>query len=391
MNKEGLGTVASGVDTAGNASGTGARHAPEGARNRMQPSEAPGARPLDIASKIALTLRQMGIPGLPRNYELFYEAYTGTNQALIADIIDLGAKATQANLDYVGARHLGRGRGEDIMENARNEIAGKIDEVMLLLLKERKSLESYGKFLDETSSGIGDRAMLTKDLLAKIVSVMATATGTTIDHGRQIARSMADKSAELENVKSTLEEYKRLADTDPLTQIHNRRAFDNALAAIYANGKPMQPSALIVADIDDFKRINDCYGHPTGDHIIQSVAAILQAIAPGDVFVARTGGEEFALITGSGGEPAVAELADQVRNAIERGDYSSLQTGEPCGPITVSMGMCMASEATSPDGLYANADRALYASKVGGRNRVTLHSSLAKGEFRKGWMLYKND
>jgi diguanylate cyclase len=357
----------------------------------MQPSEASGARPLDIASKIALTLRQMGIPGLPRNYELFYEAYTGTNQRLIADIIDLGAKATQARLDIIGARHLGRGRAEDVVESARNEIAGKIDEVMLLLLKERKSLESYGQFLDETSSGINDRSMLTKDLLAKIVSVMATATGTTIDHGRQIARSMADKSAELEKVKSSLEEYKRLADTDPLTRIYNRRAFDNALASIYANGKTSLPSALIVADIDDFKRINDCYGHPTGDHIIQSVAAILQAMVPQDVFVARTGGEEFALIVRNSGEQNIAELAEQVRMAIARGDYSCLQTGEPCGQITVSMGACMAAEASTPDDLYAKADRALYASKVGGRNRVTLHSSLGKGEFRKGWLLYKND
>jgi diguanylate cyclase len=118
---------------------------------------------------------------------------------------------------------------------------------------------------------------------------------------------------------------------------------------------------------------------------------MLQAIVPQDVFVARTGGEEFALIVRSNSEPAVAELADQVRMAVEHGEYTSLQTGEPCGSITVSMGVCMASEAETPDDLYAKADRALYASKVGGRNRVTLHSSLTRGEFRKGWMLYKND
>ena len=108
-----------------NANGDRRLQAPLGASDRMQPSEASGARPLDIASKIALTLRQMGIPGLPRNYELFYEAYTGTNQALIADIIDLGTKATQERLDHISARHLGRGRAEDIVESARNEIAGK--------------------------------------------------------------------------------------------------------------------------------------------------------------------------------------------------------------------------------------------------------------------------
>ncbi len=357
----------------------------------MQPSEAPGSRPLDIASKIALTLRQMGLAGLPRNYELFYEAYTGTNQALIADIIDLGAKVTQDKLDIIGAMHLQRGRGNEIVENARDAIAGKIDEVMLLLLKERKSLESYGKFLNETSSGINDRALLTKDLLAKIAGVMATATGSTISHGKQIASSMADKSAELEKVKSSLEEYKKLADTDPLSGICNRRAFDNALSSIYDSRTSINSSALIIADIDDFKRINDRFGHPTGDRIIQSVAAILAAAAADDVFIARTGGEEFALITRTGAEQTIASLADHVRAAIEYGDYSDPQTGEPCGPITVSIGICMASEAVSADDLYGKADRAMYVSKVNGRNRVTLHSSLAKGEFRKGWLLYKND
>ncbi|MDF0753076.1 GGDEF domain-containing protein, partial [Marinobacter sp. 71-i] len=78
----------------------------------------------------------------------------------------------------------------------------------------------------------------------------STATASTIDHGKQVASTLGDKTAELESVKSKLEEYKRLADTDPLTQVWNRRAFDAEIARIYNSNKGILFSALILADID---------------------------------------------------------------------------------------------------------------------------------------------
>ena len=92
--------------------------------------------------------------------------------------------------------------------------------------------------------------------------------------------TLGDKSTELENVKSKLEEYKRLADTDPLTHIWNRRAFDRHIAGIYNSRKGVMFNALILADIDRFKEINDRYGHPVGDKIIQIIAEILQLEQP---------------------------------------------------------------------------------------------------------------
>ena len=92
--------------------------------------------------------------------------------------------------------------------------------------------------------------------------------------------TLGDKSAELENVKSKLEEYKRLADTDPLTHIWNRRAFDRHISRVYNSRKGVMFNALILADIDRFKEINDRYGHPVGDKIIQIIAEILQLEQP---------------------------------------------------------------------------------------------------------------
>ena len=128
--------------------------------------------------------------------------------------------------------------------------------------------------------------------------------------------TLGDKSAELENVKSKLEEYKRLADTDPLTHIWNRRAFDRHISRIYNSRKSVMFNALILADIDRFKEINDRYGHPVGDKIIQIIADILQTNSRGDMFVARTGGEEFALIIEGGSVEATYDFADRMRALI---------------------------------------------------------------------------
>ena len=356
----------------------------------MQSAAARSVQQPDIATKIATTMRQMGVMGLPRNYEIFYEICTGANEGLCNDMRDLGNRPTQDQLDLIGRRYFAGSNGSRVIEDARDQIATRIEEVMSLLRRERSSLEKYGSILDKTSDGLSHSA-ISQDILLRIVGIMSAATDSTIEQGRQIATSIVDKSAELEKVKVTLEEYKKLADTDPLTQIWNRRAFDRALARIYDSERGRMFNALIIADIDRFKDVNDRHGHPVGDRIIQLVADIICANAGNNAFVARTGGEEFAIIAEGLSEEGISRIADTIRQAIETAPFVSTETGANFGPVTISMGICMASEGNSPEDLYSKADRALYASKVSGRNQVTRHSSLVDGKARKNWFIYKKD
>ena len=356
---------------------------------RMQPTAANNAQATDIATRIVYTMRQMGVVGLPRNYEIFYEICTGANEELCDELRALGSRPTQAELDVLSGKYFAQRDGARAIEHARDEVATRIEEVMALLRRERSSLEKYGVVLGRTSDGLSGGQAITKDLLVKIVSIMSAATDSTIEQGRQIASSMQDKSAELERVKTTLEEYKRLADTDPLTRIWNRRAFDRNIAKIYDNEKGKMFGALILADIDRFKEVNDNHGHPVGDRIIQIVAEIIGANAGEEAFVARTGGEEFAIIVEGLSEDSISRVADTVRNAVATMSFVNAETKVDYGPITVSMGICMAAEASGPDDLYSKADRALYAAKVSGRNQVTRHSALADVKSRKNWFIYK--
>lgn len=355
----------------------------------MQPAIAPTEDVHnDIVTGVVTTMRQMGVAGLPRNYEIFYEALTGSNHNLSLDVVGLGNRPTQDDLDRIGRKYFAQNHDQDIVAQAREVIAKELEDIAGILRNERSHIEKYGQILGETSDGLSNRSLITKDLLQKVVGVMSVATNSTINHGKQVASALRDKSAELESVKSKLEEYKRLADTDPLTHIWNRRAFDTRIAKIYNSNSGILFNALILADIDRFKEINDRYGHPVGDKIIQAIADIFRTSIRQDMFVARTGGEEFALIVEGVSEQATFEFAERIRLLIEQTRFSSQSVNY--GPITISMGICMASEAESAEDLYAKADRALYRSKVNGRNRVTKFASTQDRPL-KSWLLYRKD
>lgn len=355
----------------------------------MQAAVEKTGQSIDVATKIAMTMRQMGVVGLPRNYEIFYEICTGSNEDLWNEVRALGPRPTQEQLDAIGRRHFAGSGGTNAVDEARDLIAAKIEDVMALLRRERTSLEKYGSILDKTSTGLN--SVITQDILVRIVGIMSAATESTLEQGKQIVSSIEDKSAELEKVKSTLEEYKRLADTDPLTHIWNRRAFDKEITRIYNNEKGRMFSALIIADIDRFKEFNDRHGHPVGDRILQLVSQLICENVPPGMFVARTGGEEFAIIGDGLTEEGVSRVAEAIRTSIEAAPFVSSETGANFGPVTISLGICMASEATGAEDLYIKADRALYASKVSGRNQVTRHSALVDGKARKNWFIYRKD
>lgn len=164
------------------------------------------------------------------------------------------------------------------------------------------------------------------------------------------------------------EEAQRLANTDALTGLGNRRAamvaLDRAIMAARQSGDAL---GLILFDIDHFKRVNDTHGHAVGDRVLAEVGRITSRNARSGQFPARVGGEEFMLIMTGVPEPAVAGAAERLRLAIEAGTSMA-----PVPGVTVSIGRAMLAQGDTSLTLFARADAALYAAKRGGRNRVAL-------------------
>jgi diguanylate cyclase (GGDEF)-like protein len=158
----------------------------------------------------------------------------------------------------------------------------------------------------------------------------------------------------------------KLALTDPLTGIANRRATLDWLGRLVrASGQVGEPLALLMFDIDYFKRINDCFGHQTGDEVLERVAKLARAQVRADDLVGRIGGEEFVCILSGLEAQSARALAERLRRAIAEG---SDRDGLP--RTTVSVGLAMARPGDTPESLLARADAALYEAKDGGRNQV---------------------
>jgi len=160
-----------------------------------------------------------------------------------------------------------------------------------------------------------------------------------------------------------------LALTDELTRLPNRRALLRAAdERVDAARRGSAPLAVLALDVDHFKRINDTFGHEVGDRVLHGVAAACRAaLRPSDV-IGRTGGEEFVVVMPGADARAAMEVAERLRGAVERVDWSGL---DPALRVTVSVG---AAEWTPADGSFAavarRADDSLYRAKELGRNRI---------------------
>ena len=165
----------------------------------------------------------------------------------------------------------------------------------------------------------------------------------------------------------SVHEAERLAVSDPLTGLNNRREFERSLNAFAQAGTAM-PAALIYADLDHFKRLNDSLGHAAGDAALRHVATILQSHIRGGDMVARIGGEEFAVWLPGAPLGDAWDVAERIRRSIEQTTWR--WNGNPCA-LSISCGV-----AGYPEGvgdvlnLPTAADAALYKAKQAGRNRV---------------------
>ena len=158
----------------------------------------------------------------------------------------------------------------------------------------------------------------------------------------------------------------RLADTDPLTGLLNRRAFEAKVEQLRADKAPL-PTGLIICDIDHFKRVNDTYGHEIGDTVLKTVARLIQDEAGETSLCARLGGEEFCIVLPESNVEMTRLVATRLRVAIET--QQLVATGRRLR-LTASFGCCELAPADDFRNAMANVDAAVYQAKADGRNLV---------------------
>lgn len=158
-------------------------------------------------------------------------------------------------------------------------------------------------------------------------------------------------------------------DLDPLTGIRSRRNMMDELAREKARALRMGTTfGVVLCDIDRFKAVNDTYGHPVGDAVLVAVVSrLVSKLRPYDS-IFRYGGEEFLVVLPDSALSMTMSVAERLRHAVRAAPVA--MEGGPAVDVTISLGVCIVDEAIAPAAAIERSDRALYAAKEGGRDRV---------------------
>ncbi|PID40420.1 MAG: hypothetical protein CR984_03310 [Proteobacteria bacterium] len=191
-------------------------------------------------------------------------------------------------------------------------------------------------------------------------------------------KSLDALSSQVDTLKRELDEARQSANTDGLTGVKNRTALDNHLRSLVdRNHVTRSPFSLLMMDIDDFKKLNDTYGHTVGDRMLVAFAEKCRGSVRGDDFLARYGGEEFTLILPGASLRNAAKKGKQLCRTIAEARYAADDSANPeAVSVTVSIGVSTYQKGDTPESIVNRADRCLYKAKADGKNRVVAENAL---------------
>lgn len=243
-----------------------------------------------------------------------------------------------------------------------NEDVGEHNEALAEARKDISQIEASGEV-----------GALQGRLLESVTQMVAS--------NRKLENELVVTRYQLEEQAQVLDETKKEARTDALCHLGNRKAFDEAIKyAVSQQQTGGASSALMLIDVDHFKRINDTFGHAAGDRVLVSIGqSLMNCVRPNDQ-VFRIGGDEFGILLHEVSTENVSAVAKRIRSDIELCEFH-VDIESESTVVTLSMGLTVAESKDTPETFFVRADEALYHSKEHGRNRLTTKVSNKTQEF----------
>lgn len=309
----------------------------------------------------------------PLTYTVWFEYAAGMNAELNSALDQL--LATKPRLTDDDLWEMYQSHVADVDPQAMHRIGDHLQKVLVALANAASNTgdnaDQFSAQLEALASGLQN---LNGELMTSVVSQAIEGTAR-MRHSAQALEAQAKGSqSEIQRLQSELIRVRDESLVDALTQVHNRKGFDEKLADMLL--RPLSQGlvhGLIMFDIDHFKRVNDTHGHVMGDRVLQAVGEVLKSCLPtaSPSSVARYGGEEFAMLVPQSTLNECQRLAELVRTRTKALKIRDRRTQEVVLTITLSGGLAVAQQGDDAQALIMRADRALYQSKQDGRDRIT--------------------
>lgn len=328
---------------------------------------------------------RFNIPVTPQNYSVWFEYVTEKNRELAAAIdgcIVQGGKFTPENNRRLYRNFIER-KKEDRSELHYLEFRQILLELLRMLADNCSNIAASQNNLSQHIRQLEEEK--NPEEIRAIVRKVVADTGSLLNATRNLNENVKGRAVAIQKLREDLAREKKLASMDGLTSVANRRAFEEELERqIHAVRSAGDPLSLVFVDIDHFKKINDNFGHITGDTVLKVIARMISRSIEKTAFLARYGGEEFVILLPRMDVEGAMCLAEKTRERLERYEWRKKDTGEVLGRITASMGVAQYACPESGEEFVKRADEALYRSKQEGRNRVSLAASCIQSHCQTG-------
>jgi diguanylate cyclase len=328
-------------------------------------------REQNFAKKALALMSDVGVVATPDNFELFYSYASGENPAItqvMAAFIHAKKEFTPEILADLRLRCLSGTRAAQAMEALGGNIDSLIENMLGKLESSARDTADYKDRLSAATGELGGERSPAD--VRKLVDGLIAATRAMEHRTKSLEGELQASSQQVTELRTKLADVRKESMTDPLTNIANRKAFDEAMRAALAAAQDGEPISLLMCDIDHFKTFNDTWGHQTGDQVLRLVAVCLSENVKGRDTAARYGGEEFAVLLRGTGLDAATRVANQIRNSVETRKLVKKSTGDILGTITISIGVAELACTDTVEGVIRRADACLYGAKHNGRNLV---------------------
>lgn len=319
-------------------------------------------------------LSKQSLAPTPINYSVFYSYLAASSQALnevVDKIISEKKTFTVAIMIELYEKYINGSASLEQQEKIQRSLEMVMQEASAEVQHVMEDTNSFDATISQHATTLAktDDPQATTMILKQIMED----TRNMVKHTQETQTRMQETNNEIAKMKEELAAVRASAEQDSLTGLKNRGAFDKKIdTAVYSDKHPS--TALMMLDIDHFKRINDSFGHLVGDRVIRYVSALLNQVIGKDHYVARYGGEEFAVICTNASLENITQLAEKVRVAMSNSKLQRKDSGDTIGKVTISIGIAVIKTDDNVDALIDRADKALYQAKETGRNQVIVSS-----------------
>ncbi|MGF1641260.1 MAG: diguanylate cyclase [Rhodospirillales bacterium] len=326
----------------------------------------------EFAGSAMMMMEERQIPANPNNYTVWYNYFSGAFPDLkqaVDILLDSDAGFTEAH-NVAFYRKFCASPYEAIpVPLIAEKMEIELTTVLATLERAGRDAADYGKSLETASGQLSGEQRA--DELKQLVGRILAQTRAMSEQSRAVEHQLRDSSQQIAQLKEQLDVARAEAMTDALTALANRKLFDATLRqATMESMETGQPLCLLLLDIDHFKKFNDSFGHHIGDQVLKLLASVLRESIKGQDTAARYGGEEFAVILPNTALDGAVTVAEGIRRRIFGKELIDRKSGDRLGRITVSIGVARYAPGEPLRELIERADRAMYAAKHGGRNRV---------------------